>query len=146
MLAKGAEALAEAVIEASKKENAFKFLYPLNESIENKINTIAKEMYGADGVELSDLAKKKVEIYTKNGFSQLPICMAKTQLSLSHDPAKKGAPTGFTLPIRDIRISAGAGFIYPLCGDITTMPGLNTRPCFFDIDIDPETLLIEGLF
>uniref|UniRef100_A0AC34Q1T1 Formate--tetrahydrofolate ligase n=2 Tax=Panagrolaimus sp. JU765 TaxID=591449 RepID=A0AC34Q1T1_9BILA len=143
---KGALPLAEAVVEASKQDKNFKFLYPLTESIENKINTIAKEIYGADGVEFSDLAKQRIDLYTKNGFSQLPICMAKTQLSLSHDPTKKGAPTGFTLPVRDVRVSAGAGFIFPLCGDITTMPGLNTRPCFYDIDIDPETLLIEGLF
>uniref|UniRef100_A0AC34GWN8 C-1-tetrahydrofolate synthase, cytoplasmic n=1 Tax=Panagrolaimus sp. ES5 TaxID=591445 RepID=A0AC34GWN8_9BILA len=143
---KGAEDLAKAVVEVSEKENDFKFLYPLEESITKKIETIAKEIYGADGIELSELAQKKVELYTRNGFDKFPICMAKTQLSLSHDPNLKGAPTGFTLPVRDIRVSAGAGFIFPLCGDITTMPGLNTRPCFYDIDIDPETLLIEGLF
>ena len=143
---KGAVDFAQAVVDASKKENNFKFLYPLEDSITQKIEKIAKEIYGADGIELSEIAQKKVEIYTRNGFDKLPICMAKTQYSLSHDPNKKGAPTGFTLPVRDIRVSAGAGFIFPLCGDITTMPGLNTRPCFFDIDIDPETLLIEGLF
>uniref|UniRef100_A0A7E4VY86 C-1-tetrahydrofolate synthase, cytoplasmic n=1 Tax=Panagrellus redivivus TaxID=6233 RepID=A0A7E4VY86_PANRE len=142
----GAIDLGKAVIEASTLPNNFNFLYPLNDSIENKITTIAKRIYGADGIELSEKAKQKIEIYTKNGFSQLPICMAKTQLSLSHDPSKKGAPTGFTLPIRDVRISAGAGFIFPLCGDIMTLPGLNTRPCFYDIDIDPETMRIDGLF
>uniref|UniRef100_A0A914QHT1 formate--tetrahydrofolate ligase n=1 Tax=Panagrolaimus davidi TaxID=227884 RepID=A0A914QHT1_9BILA len=144
---KGAEDLAKAVVEVSeKKKSDFKFLYPLEETINKKIETIAKEIYGADGIELSELAQKKIDLYTRNGFDKLPICMAKTQLSLSHDPNLKGAPTGFTLPVRDVRVSAGAGFIFPLCGDITTMPGLNTRPCFYDIDIDPETLLIEGLF
>ncbi|EYC23660.1 hypothetical protein Y032_0015g2770 [Ancylostoma ceylanicum] len=89
---------------------------------------------------------QKLKRYTQQGFGNLPICMAKTHLSLSHDPTKKGAPTNFTLPIRDVRASVGAGFIYPLVGEMTTMPGLSTRPCFFDITIDPETELIDGLF
>ncbi|CAD6185048.1 unnamed protein product [Caenorhabditis auriculariae] len=142
----GATDLAKSLVKATEKPNNFKFLYKLDLSLEEKIATIAREIYGADGIELSDLAKQKIETYTKQGFGQLPICMAKTQLSLSHDPSKKGAPTGFILPIRDVSASVGAGFIFPLVGDMTTMPGLNTRPCFFDITIDPVTEVIDGLF
>ncbi|CAI2356253.1 unnamed protein product [Caenorhabditis sp. 36 PRJEB53466] len=143
----GAIALANALVTAtSGPTKQFKFLYDLDLSLEDKIATIAKEIYGADGIELSAEAKEKLERYTKQGFSKLPICMAKTHLSLSSDPSKKGAPTGFTLPIRDVRASVGAGFIYPLVGEMTTMPGLNTRPCFYDITIDPITEIIDGLF
>lgn len=105
-----------------------------------------QKVYGADGIELSDEAKEKVKRYTKQGFSDLPVCMAKTHLSLSHDSTKKGTPKDFVLPIRDIRASVGAGFLYPLVGEMQTMPGLATRPCFFDIDLDPETEQIHGLF
>lgn len=87
--------------------------------IEEKITTIARKIYGADGIELSEEAQKKIALYTKQGFSDLPICMAKTHLSLSHDPTKKGTPTGFTLPIRDVRASVGAGFLYPLVGTVS---------------------------
>ncbi|CAJ0935596.1 unnamed protein product, partial [Mesorhabditis belari] len=142
----GAIQLANAVVEATSEKSNFKFLYPLDLGLEEKIATIAREIYGADGIELSEAAKEKIERYTRQGFSKLPICMAKTHLSLSHDPTKKGAPTGFILPIRDVRASVGAGFIYPLVGEMTTMPGLSTRPCFFDITIDPETEQIDGLF
>jgi len=142
----GALELAKAVIAESEKPDNFKFLYDLNSTIKEKIELIAKEIYGAAGVEYSELSEKQINLYTKQGFGKLPICMAKTQLSLSHDPNKKGAPTGFTLPVREVSIAVGAGFIFPLCGDIMTMPGLNTRPCFYDIDIDPETEIIEGLF
>uniref|UniRef100_A0A0K0FXH1 C-1-tetrahydrofolate synthase, cytoplasmic n=1 Tax=Strongyloides venezuelensis TaxID=75913 RepID=A0A0K0FXH1_STRVS len=144
---KGAIKLAEAVVEACNKKSDFKFLYPLDIDIPTKIEIIAKEIYGASGISLSEIAKEKIEEYTKLGFSKLPICMAKTQLSLSHDPSLKGAPTNFVLPIRDIRCSVGAGFIIPICADITTMPGLATRPCFFDMDINiEEDNRIEGLF
>uniref|UniRef100_A0AAF5DAT3 C-1-tetrahydrofolate synthase, cytoplasmic n=1 Tax=Strongyloides stercoralis TaxID=6248 RepID=A0AAF5DAT3_STRER len=144
---KGAVKLAEAVVEACNKKSNFKFLYPLDEDIPRKIEIIAKEIYGASGISLSDIAKEKIDKYTKIGFSKLPICMAKTQLSLSHDPSLKGAPTGFILPIKDIRCSVGAGFIIPICGDITTMPGLATRPCFYDMDLDVEDdNKIIGLF
>lgn len=95
---------------------------------------------------MSKEAKEKVDRYTRQGFGNLPICMAKTHLSLSHDASKKGTPKDFTLPIRDIRASVGAGFLYPLVGEMQTMPGLSTRPCFFDIDLDPETEEIHGLF
>lgn len=141
----GAVELGNAVIRASKEKPDFKFLYDLSLSLEEKIEVIAKKIYGADCIELSEEAKKKLETYTKQGFSNLPICMAKTHLSLSADPNLKGAPAGFTLPIRDVRASVGAGFIYPLVGTMSTMPGLPTRPCFYDIDIDPETEEISGL-
>ncbi|KAF9973941.1 tetrahydrofolate synthase [Actinomortierella ambigua] len=142
----GAVDLGKAVIAASSKPTNFKYLYDLNTDIESKIATIAREMYGADGIELSDLAKEKIATYTRQGFGNLPICMAKTHLSLSHDPKLKGAPSGFTVPIRDIRASVGAGFLYPLCGAMQTMPGLPTRPCFYDVDIDFATGNVVGLF
>ena len=141
----GAVDLGKAVIDACEKEKEFKYLYDLDQPIEKKIETICKEIYGADGIELSDLAKSKIETYTKQGFSSLPICMAKTQYSFSHDGALKGVPTGFTVPIRDIRASVGAGFLYPLVGSMQTMPGLPTRPCFFDVDLDDEGNVV-GLF
>ncbi|KAI9207432.1 formate--tetrahydrofolate ligase-domain-containing protein [Polychytrium aggregatum] len=142
----GAVDLAEAVVKASASEKEFKFLYDLDLGIEEKIATIAREMYGADGIELSEAARKKIETYTAQGFANLPICMAKTHLSLSHDPKLKGVPSGFTVPVRDIRASVGAGFLYPLLGTMQTMPGLSTRPCFFDVDIDLETGRVHGLF
>ncbi len=104
-----------------------------------------KEMYGGAGVEYSAEAEKKIELYTRNGFDKLPICMAKTHLSLSHDPTLKGAPTGFIVPVRDIRASVGAGFLYPLLGAMSTMPGLPTRPGYYDVDLDPETGRVVGL-
>lgn len=142
----GAVDLANAVVAACNKTQEFKFLYPLELSIKEKIETIAKDIYGASSVTYSPEAEKKIETYTKQGFSKLPICVAKTHLSLSSDPNAKGVPTGFTLPIRDVRASVGAGFIYPLVGTMSTMPGLPTRPCFYDIDIDFKTGKILGLF
>uniref|UniRef100_A0A671WJY3 formate--tetrahydrofolate ligase n=1 Tax=Sparus aurata TaxID=8175 RepID=A0A671WJY3_SPAAU len=108
--------------------------------------TIAKKVYGADDIKLSPEAEAKIDYYSQQGYGSLPICMAKTHLSLSHMPDKKGAPTGFVLPIRDVRASIGAGFVYPLVGTMSTMPGLPTRPCFYDIDLDPVTEEITGLF
>jgi methylenetetrahydrofolate dehydrogenase (NADP+)/methenyltetrahydrofolate cyclohydrolase/formyltetrahydrofolate synthetase len=144
---KGAVNLANAVIKACEGDNTqFNYLYDLNTSIIEKIETIAKKTYGAGAVELSDTAKAKIEQYTKLGYDKLPVCMAKTHLSFTANPEIKGAPTGFTLPIRDIRASVGAGFIYPVVGTMQTMPGLPTRPCYYDIDIDPETAEIQGLF
>ncbi|MCA9971406.1 MAG: formate--tetrahydrofolate ligase [Anaerolineales bacterium] len=143
---KGSVELAHAVVAACNKPGDFKFLYPLEASIKEKIETIAKEIYGADGVEFLPEAEKKIEVYTRLGFADLPICMAKTHLSLSHDPALKGAPKGFIVPIRDIRASVGAGFLYPLVGQMSTMPGLPTRPVYYDVDIDPETGRVIGLF
>ncbi len=142
----GAMALGEAVMEACKKPSNFDFLYPLEIGIKEKIEKIAKEIYGADGVEFLPEAEEKIALYTRVGFAGLPICMAKTHLSLSHDPALKGVPTGFTVPVRDIRASVGAGFLYPLLGAMSTMPGLPTRPVFYDVDLDLETGRVVGLF
>ncbi|CAG8532073.1 8054_t:CDS:10, partial [Racocetra fulgida] len=125
----GAIELGKAIIKATTdktEKREFKFLYDVNKPIVEKIEIIAKEMYGADGIELSEKAIEKVERYTKQGFANLPICMAKTHLSLSHDPKLKGVPTGFVVPVRDIRASVGAGFLYPLLGEMQTMPGLPT--------------------
>ncbi|KAI8099791.1 formate--tetrahydrofolate ligase-domain-containing protein [Halteromyces radiatus] len=141
----GAVDLGKAVIQACAKDKQFKFLYDVDQPIEAKIETICKEIYRADGIELSDLAKEKIAVYTRQGFGHLPICMAKTQYSFSHDPELKGAPSGFTVPIRDIRASVGAGFLYPLCGAMQTMPGLPTRPCFYDVDLDQDGKVV-GLF
>ena len=138
--------LAEAVKMASESKSDFQFLYDMELSLVDKIRSIACQVYGADDISLSDEAKKKLENYESLGYGSLPICMAKTHLSLSHDPSLKGRPTEFTVPIRDVRASIGAGFIYPLVGSISTMPGLSTRPCFFDIDIDADTEEITGLF
>jgi formyltetrahydrofolate synthetase len=143
---KGAKELGEAVMDACKQKSNFEFLYPLDMSIKQKIETIATKVYGAAGVDYSPEAEAKIELYTKLGFADLPICMAKTHLSLSHDVALKGRPTGFRIPIRDIRASVGAGFLYPLCGTMRTMPGLPTRPVFYDVDLDLKTGKVLGLF
>jgi formyltetrahydrofolate synthetase len=142
----GAVKLAEAVVKAAEKPGNFKFLYPLDLSIKEKLELICKEIYGAAGVEILPEAETKIELYTKLGFSNLPLCMAKTHLSFSHDAAIKGAPTGFIVPVRDIRASVGAGFLYPLLGEMRTMPGLPTRPVFYDVDLDLETGKVLGLF
>jgi len=142
----GAVALANAVMAACEKPSGFRFLYDLGWDIKKKIETIATEIYGADGVEYTPEAEAKVALYTRLGFDKLPICMAKTHLSLSHDPALKGVPRNYKLPVRDIRASVGAGFLYPLCGDMRTMPGLPTRPVYFDVDLDLETGKVKGLF
>ncbi|HOT99424.1 MAG TPA: formate--tetrahydrofolate ligase, partial [Anaerolineaceae bacterium] len=141
----GAVALAEAVIRASEKPADFKFIYPLDVPIKQKIETIAREVYGADGVDYSELAEERIAEYTRLGYDKLPICMAKTHLSLSHDPELKGVPKGYRIPIRDVSASIGAGFVYPLLGTMSTMPGLPTRPAYYDIDIDFETGRILGL-
>ncbi len=142
----GSVKLGKAVMAACEKPSDFKFLYPLEDSIKEKIETIAKEIYGADGVSYSEQAEEQIATYNRLGFDGLPICMAKTHLSLSHDPKLKGAPTGFTVPIREIRASVGAGFLYPLVGQMSTMPGLPTRPSFYDVDLDLETGQVVGLF
>lgn len=141
----GGEDIAKAVVDACEKPSDFKFLYPDDVSIKEKIETIATEIYGADGVDYAPLAEQKIKQYTEYGWDKLPMCMAKTHLSLSHDPALKGAPTGWRLPIRDIRASVGAGFLYPLCGDMRTMPGLPSAPAGAKIDID-ENGNVVGLF
>ncbi|CAD6908428.1 unnamed protein product [Tilletia controversa] len=142
----GAVDLAKAVIEQIEgKPSEFKFLYDLDLPLSAKIETIAKEMYGAAGIELSELAKTQLERYERQGFAGLPVCMAKTHLSLSHDPELKGAPSGFTVPIRFVKLSAGAKFVVALVGAMQTMPGLSTRPGAYDIDID-ENGEVQGLF
>ncbi|NWV08865.1 C1TM protein, partial [Ptilonorhynchus violaceus] len=143
---KGAVKLAQAVEKAANQKNNFKFLYKLELPIAEKIRIIAQKVYGAEDIELSPAAQSQVDRYTRQGFGNLPICMAKTHLSLSHQPERKGVPTGFILPISDMRASIGAGFIYPLVGTMSTMPGLPTRPCFYDIDLDPITEQVKGLF
>uniref|UniRef100_A0A8C9S648 formate--tetrahydrofolate ligase n=1 Tax=Scleropages formosus TaxID=113540 RepID=A0A8C9S648_SCLFO len=143
---RGCVELARAVRKAAQQPNHFRFLYDLQMPIVEKIRTIAQKVYGADDVEVSQEAQAKIDNYNEQGFGNLPICMAKTHLSLSHLPDWKGVPTGFLLPIRDVRASIGAGFIYPLVGTMSTMPGLPTRPCFYDMDLDPDTEQIAGLF
>ncbi|KAH9997273.1 FTHFS-domain-containing protein [Russula vinacea] len=142
----GARELAEALVTACEGESQFKFLYDLGLPIEEKISIITKDIYRADGIELSDLAKQQIETYTRQGYGNLPICMAKTQYSFSHDPKLKNVPTGFVVPIRSVRLSAGAGFLYPLLGDMQTMPGLGTRPGFWEVGLDPQTGRVVGLF
>lgn len=141
----GGAALAEAVVAACEKPSQFKFLYPLDIPIKEKIETIATKVYGADGVDYAAAAESKINLYTKLGYDKLPINMAKTHLSLSHDPAWKGVPKNYNLPIPDIRASVGAGFLYPLCGEMRTMPGLPTTPAFMNVDIDEEGKTV-GLF
>ncbi len=131
----GAAALAEAVVRATDEPSDFRFLYELDIPIKEKIETLAREIYGADSVDYSADAERRIKLYTDLGYDNIPICMAKTHLSLSHDPALKGVPTGYTFPIRDIRLSAGAGFLYPLAGEMRTMPGLGSYPNFLNIDI-----------
>jgi methylenetetrahydrofolate dehydrogenase (NADP+)/methenyltetrahydrofolate cyclohydrolase/formyltetrahydrofolate synthetase len=143
---KGAAKLAEAVVEACEQAGNFEFLYPLEWSIKEKIEKISKDIYGADGVSYEPLAEEQIATYERAGFGGLPICMAKTHLSLSHDPQLKGVPTGYMLPVREVRASVGAGFIYPLIGKMSTMPGLATHAAFMDIDLDLETGKILGLF
>jgi formyltetrahydrofolate synthetase len=141
----GAVALAEAVFKACRTPNNFHFLYPLDLSIKEKIEIIVREVYGGAGVEYLPEAEKKIAAYTRAGFDKLPICMAKTHLSLSHDANLKGVPTGFIVPVRDIRASVGSGFLYPLLGTMSTMPGLPTRPGYYDVDIDLKTGRVVGL-
>ncbi|MBN2073568.1 MAG: formate--tetrahydrofolate ligase [Actinobacteria bacterium] len=141
----GGMELAEALVKAAEKPSEFKFLYPLDWPIKKKIETIATKIYGADGVDYSPEAEKKIELYTRQGFDKLPICMAKTHLSLSHDPDLKGRPRNFTVPIRDVRASVGAGFLYPLLGQMRTMPGLPRVPAGTKVDIDGDGKTV-GLF
>lgn len=141
----GGRELAEAVAEAAEQPKEFRFLYPLEASIKEKIETIAVKIYGAAGVEYLPEAEKKVKLYTELGYDRLPICMAKTHLSLSHDPKLKGRPEGFRVPVRDIRASVGAGFLYPLLGEMRTMPGLPSQPAGNRIDLTPDGKVI-GLF
>jgi formate--tetrahydrofolate ligase len=132
----GAADLAEAVVAAAEEPNDFHFLYPLEAPLVEKIAAIATSIYGADGVDILPAASTALELFEANGFGNLPICIAKTHLSISSDPKLRGAPTGWRLPVREVRASAGAGFIYAICGDMRTMPGLSSHPAAEHIDID----------
>ena len=139
---RGGISLAKAVVRAASSKNNFHPLYPLNASIKEKIKLIATKIYGAKDVHYSKLAEDRIRAYTKRGLNKLPICMAKTHLSLSHDPDLKGRPKDFVLPIRDIRAFVGAGFLSALCGSIQTMPGLPSKPRGENIDIDAKGNII----
>jgi len=141
----GGKDLAHAVVQACENGGNFQFLYPLDIPIKDKIHTIATKIYGADGVVYESEAEKKIKLFTEMGWDNLPICMAKTHLSLSHDPKLLGRPRGFKLPIRDIRPSIGAGFLYPLCGEMRTMPGLPSVPAGNAVDFDEDGNVV-GLF
>jgi formate--tetrahydrofolate ligase len=137
--------LADAVCRASKESSQLEFTYADNESVQVKIESIARGIYGADGVDFSEEAERKIAQFAAWGFGELPVCMAKAHLSLSHDPRLKGRPRDWRLPVRDVRLSAGAGFLYALCGDIMTMPGLPSRPAGENVDIDADGTVV-GLF
>jgi formate--tetrahydrofolate ligase len=139
---KGAENVAEAVAKACETVSEFRPFYDVTQPIREKIETIARDVYGAAGVDFSDHAQKQIDRYTEWGLGGLPICMAKTHLSISHDPKLRGAPRGFRVTVREIKASAGAGFLYPLCGDVMTMPGLPTEPASQFMDIDENGNLI----
>jgi formate--tetrahydrofolate ligase len=142
---RGAAEIAEAVAEVAAAPNDFHFLYPSEASLREKIEALATKIYGADGVDYTPLASRQLDGYERNGFGRLPVCIAKTQYSLSHDASLKGAPTGFRLPVREVRASVGAGFIYPICGDMRTMPGLAGNPAAVSIDIDDDGNIV-GLY
>jgi formate--tetrahydrofolate ligase len=133
---RGATELAEAVAEAAAEPSTFRFLYPLDATLREKIETIATKVYGADGVEYYPPAAEQLDSFERNGFGNLCVCIAKTHLSISSDPKLKGAPKGWKLPVREVRASVGAGFVYPICGDMRTMPGLPSQPNAIRIDID----------
>lgn len=139
---KGAVELAEAVAEAAKEPSQFRFLYPLEASLREKIETVATKVYGARGVEYDLAAVRQIDSYEAHGFGKLPVCIAKTHLSISSDPTLKGAPTEWLLPVRAVRASVGAGFIYPVCGDMRTMPGLSSHPAAEIIDIDENDEIV----
>ena len=134
----GATDLAEAVAQAASEESTFVPLYGDELSLRDKIRTVAQRVYGADDVSFTALANKQLTGYEENGFGRLPVCIAKTHLSISSDPKLLGAPTGWTLPVREVRASVGAGFVYPICGDMRTMPGLGKTPSAHHIDIDSD--------
>ena len=141
----GGKDLAQAVARACDNGGNFQFLYPLDIPIKDKIHAIATKIYGADGVVYENEAEKKIKLFTEMGWDTLPICMAKTHLSLSHEPKLLGRPRGYKLPIRDIRPSIGAGFLYPLCGEMRTMPGLPSKPAGNTVDFDEDGNVV-GLF
>ena len=134
-----------AVEKACEQPSSCGPFYPLELTIKEKIDRIAHEIYGAEQVAYSAEAESRIEKFSKLGYGGLPICMAKTQYSLSHDPALKGAPKGYVFQVNDLRLAAGAGFVYPISGEITTMPGLPSKPGYMGMDIDVETGRITGL-
>ena len=138
----GATELAQAVVEACEDDSSFHFLYESSDSLKTKIEKVATTIYGAERVEYTPAANKQLQNYEDNGFGNLPVCIAKTHLSISGDPSLKGAPTGHTLTVREARASVGAGFVYPICGDMSTMPGLGTHPAASRIDFDNEGLIV----
>ncbi|MED5541318.1 MAG: formate--tetrahydrofolate ligase [Actinomycetota bacterium] len=139
---RGATELAEALVDAAAEESQFSPLYPDEMDLRNKIRTVAQKIYGAEDVSFTARANKQLDGYERNGFGNLPVCIAKTHLSISSDPKLVGAPTGWTLPVREVRASVGAGFVYPICGDMRTMPGLGKTPAAKNIDIDPAGNII----
>jgi formate--tetrahydrofolate ligase len=141
----GATELAEAVVEAAAEPGEFAFLYPQDAPLREKIAAIATDVYGADGVDYTPAAARAVDSYQALGYGGLGVCVAKTHLSVSADPALKGAPTGWRLPVREVRLAAGAGFVYPICGDITTMPGLASASAAESLDVDDHGRTV-GLF
>jgi formate--tetrahydrofolate ligase len=140
---RGAAELAQAVAEAADEPSDFRFLYPDEASLQEKIETVARRVYGADGVDYDLVAARQLDSYERNGFGHLPVCIAKTHLSISSDASLKGAPTGWRLPVREVRASVGAGFIYPICGDMRTMPGLGADPAAHRIDLDANGEIIN---
>jgi formyltetrahydrofolate synthetase len=141
----GATDLAEAVVEAAQKPNDFQPLYPLDIPTKDKIEAIATKIYGADGVHYYPAAEARIQQFNEEGIDDLPICIAKTQYSLSHDSSLMGRPSGFTVPVLDIRLSRGAGFFYALLGDISTLPALPSKPAAHGIDVDEQGRIV-GLF
>jgi formate--tetrahydrofolate ligase len=139
---RGAVELAGAVVEACSEPSSFAYAYPLEATLKDKIAAIATKVYGAAGVSYSTLAERQLDGYERNGFGTLPVCIAKTHLSISADPALKGAPTGHVIHVREARASVGAGFVYPICGDMTTMPGLGATPAAAAIDFDERGEII----
>lgn len=139
----GATELAEAVAEAASEPTSFRFLYPDDATLRTKIETVAREVYGAAGVDYLPAAAKQLDMYERNGFGSLPVCIAKTHLSISSDPKLLGAPTGWRLPVREVRASVGAGFVYPICGDMRTMPGLGADPAAHRIDLDADGEIVN---
>jgi formate--tetrahydrofolate ligase len=142
---KGATELAEAVAEAAEQPGDFRLLYPDDAGLREKIETVATRVYGAASVSYGPAAARHLDSYERLGFAGLPVCIAKTHLSISSDPALKGAPTGWILPVREARVAAGAGFIYLISGDMRTMPGLSSHPAAESIDIDDKGDIV-GLY
>jgi len=141
----GATDLAEAVVAACEKPSNFGLLYPDDMTIKQKIETICRQIYLASNVRYEPLAEKQIASYEAAGLGNLPICMAKTHLSLSHDPTLKGVPAGYGIPVRAVRAAAGAGFLYPLLGEMRTMPGLPSKPAFLGVDLDEDGQVV-GMF